>query len=324
MPGWLAGAYAASAVVPADLGGVPAGAALAHFHLCSAAWYACRWRQVRLSGRKGVQWYSAAADDDDDDDDDDDADDAVVVPAPLSRAQLALCAGSAVLQYPLFNPAAAAAPFVLSCLLGVPATSNVLLLVQGLALCAALLFEGSLLLPLGATVAALAGFGETAARATPRAFAWTTAAHCACGAAAVALHAWKPTPPGAAAPQGARLAQPLSAALGAVLCAEARVRAATRPGDPRAQVVWACRAAALGSACTLTFRVVAAVSGRAASNAASHVASAGLAALVLCAPWQWQMHAAWRRRGERQVLRGTPTAVALVTAAAVASLLPVV
>ena len=317
MPGWLAGAYAASAVVPADLGGVPAGAALAHFHLCSAAWYVCRWRQVRLSGRKGVQWSSAADDDDD----------AVVVPAPLSRAQLALCAGSAVLQYPLFNPAAAAAPFVLSCLLGMPATSNVLLLVQGLALSAALLFEGSLLLPLGATVAALAGFGETGARATPRAFAWTTAAHCACGAAAVALHAWKPTPPGAAAPQGARLAQPLSAALGAVLCAEARVRAATRPGDPRAQVMWACRAAALGSACTLTFRVVAAVSGRAASNAAdhaaSHVASAGLAALVLCAPWQWQMHAAWRRRGERQVLRGTPTAVALVTAAAVASLLPV-
>ena len=174
MHGWLVAAYAIRALLPLAPTGMPDAAFLANFHASSAVWYACRWRQIRLAGRKGVYWSEATKD--------------IIVPARLTRAQLGAIVLSAM-QCPLYNPAAAAAPFLLSCLMGIPATSNVMLLSQAFALCTALLFEGTLLLPIVSTLVALAGYGALGSRGTPRTFAWAAVAHCITAAGALGLRA---------------------------------------------------------------------------------------------------------------------------------------
>lgn len=301
MHGWLVAAYAIRALLPLAPTGVPDAAFLANFHASSAVWYACRWRQIRLAGRKGVYWSEATKD--------------IIVPARLTRAQLGAIVLSAVMQCPLYNPAAAAAPFLLSCLMGIPATSNVMLLSQAFALCTALLFEGTLLLPIVSTLVALAGYGELGSRGTPRTFAWAAVAHCITAAGALGLRALS-SPTLYANGFAARM---FTATFLAILCAEARVRAATELCSPPQHVMWVCRAATLGSMSTLTFRVLCARSGQ----PVSHVATGALTVLVLLSPWQWQLHGDWRRRGESSLLRPTPTAVSLIAAAAITSLCPV-
>ena len=299
----LAWAYACRALVPelSHVGAAPSLGGLAAFHATSALWYACRWSAVARTDLKGVTWVERS-----------EGARSLVAGAPLSRAETALAVTSAALQYPVYNPAAAAAPFLLHTALGLPTTSNVLLAVEVMAFCAALLFESSLLLPLCATGAAFYGYGTVGARATPRAFGYGVLAHLALGTASGALFLVR------GGGDGDRLAL-LSASASAVLCAEARVRAAASLGDARRQVVWACRTATLCSVATLAFRACAWT-----ATPGNHIATAGLGVLAACAPWHWQLDAAWRRRTtvpwRPSCTNIPPRAVAVATAAALASL----
>lgn len=198
---------------------------------------------------------------------------------------------SAAMQWPLSAPCAAALPFVACCLLGLETSigSNVMLLSQTLLLVVAVVFDGALLLPLLTTAVALIGFGVSAERADPLCFLLAVVAHAVFALlGAVALV----NAPLAHAPIAQARADLLSACFCAVLCAEARVRAATSAVCARTRVLWACRAATLGCLPALTFRGLA----EKKIIGTPHIATASLACVALCSPWFWNVHRAWRNK----------------------------
>ena len=144
------------------------------------------------------------------------------------------------MQWPISAPAPQPLPFVACCLLGLETSigSNVMLLSQTLLLVVAVVFDGALLLPLLTTAVTLIGFGVAAGRADPLCFFLSGVAHLVMALlGAVAL---VQTPFAHASPLLSRLDM-LSAMFCAVLCAEARVRAATSATPTRQRVLWACR-----------------------------------------------------------------------------------
>ena len=152
----------------------------------------------------------------------------------------------------------------------------------------AIVFDGALLLPLLTTAVALIGFGVSAHRADPGCFLFACIAHLVF--AVLGAIAYVQVPFDHKSLHLARL-DVLSACFCAVLCAEARVRAATSACPTRTRVAWATRAAALGCVPALAFRGLAE-----RSTSASHISTAALACLAACSPWFWHMHLVWRRQ----------------------------
>ena len=257
---WLAAAYLASAVVPSSRT-LPTPAAFAAFHAASAVWYACRWGRVQGTARKRVGWVRGG----------------VRAARPRHCGRHLAFVVSSLAQFPLHNPSAALFPFVVAAVLGLPRTvsGHGMMWLQCVLVTVAVLFDGAVAVALGGTALALFGFGSLSACADARAFAATTLAHLCAAILAVGVFGWQHTP------------DLCAVCLTAVLCAEARVRAATSVCRPRRRVMWACRAAAAGSVCTLAFRALA---------MPRHVSTTALGVCVLCAPWFWDAHDGWRRR----------------------------
>ena len=211
-----------------------------------------------------------------------------VQPNTASLQTRATFVASSVLQWPLLPACAAALPFVACCLLGLETSigSNVVLWSQTLLLVVAVVFDGALLLPLLTTAVALLGFGVTAERADHMCFFFACICHLLF--ALLGAVAWTQVPSVHKSLALARV-DVLSACFCAVLCAEARIRAATSAMPTRQRVLWACRAAAVGCVPSLVFRGLAEK-----STSTSHIATAALACVALCSPWFWNTHRVWR------------------------------
>lgn len=271
----LAAAYLARAVVPLA-STLPTSASVVAFHATSAVWYASRSPRIFLL-RRSLTWSRNGMAHG-------------VQPVLASTQTLALFAASSALQWPLSAPCAAALPFVACCLLGLETSigSNVMLLSQTLLLVVAVVFDGAVLLPMLTTAVALIGFGAFAERADPLCFFLAGVAHLVF--ALLGAVAWLHVPSVHKSAALARL-DVLSACFCAVLCAEARVRAATSAAPTRKKVLWSCRAAALGCIPALAFRGLAET-----STSTSHIATTALACVALCSPWFWHVHRAWHNK----------------------------
>ena len=271
---WLAAAYATRSVVPAA-STLPVPGSFVAFHVTSAAWYAARADRVCVSGAKQVAWSGERRE-------------RVVSAEDMSVSELFLYVASAVLQFPVYCPSAAVFPFAMCCLLGMESTinSNVMLMVQTLALCVSLVFDSALVLPLYSTAVALLGFGAMAPRATPIAFVASSIGHVFFSVLGAVV--WAQGVGVQTRRSSLQSADVLTACFAAVLCAEGRIRAAASPVDARKRVMRACRVAAVGSVLTCVFRVVAE-----RETNTPHVATTAIAVLVLCSVWNWSAHTAW-------------------------------
>lgn len=269
----LAAAYAARSLVPLA-SPLPTSLSVVAFHATSALWYACRTPRT-LPSKRALAWVRSGVV-------------RSVQPGPASAQTILMFAASSALQWPLSAPSAAALPFVACCLLGLETSigSNVMLLSQTLLLVVAVVFDGALLLPLLTTAVALIGFGAAAERADPMCFFLACITHLVF--ALLGAVAWLQVPSVHKSAALARL-DLLSACFCAVLCAEARVRAATSATPTRKRVMWVCRAATLGCVPALAFRGLAEK-----STSTPHIATAALACVALCSPWFWSVHRAWR------------------------------
>lgn len=265
----LAAAYLVRSAVP-SAAPLPSALSALVFHGASLGWFCLRASRLRYtSGRwvRGADGFRLNAS------------------REASWEQPIAFAVGSLLQFPLYPPCVS--PFALCALLGLETAvgSNVVMLFQTVCLGLAVLFQPVLLLPLAATSAALASFGATAHRAGRRAFNFAMVGHGAF--AAVAALAWMhrggPKPPSTTA-----AASVWGAALSAVLCAEARVRASLCTDSPTNAVAWACRAAALGCLVTLPVRFA-----REVWEEKNHAATSALALAALCAPWFWDFHKVW-------------------------------
>jgi len=269
----LAAAYATRSLLPLA-STLPTLASVVAYHATSAAWYAARSPRI-LSMQRSLTWSRNGVA-------------RGVRPGAATVQTKTMFVASTALQWPLSAPSAAALPFVACCLLGLETSigSNVMLLSQTLLLVVAVVFDGALLLPLLTTAASLIAFGVAAGRADASCFFMGGVAHLVLallGAAALLQ-----TPFVRASPLLSR-ADVLSACFCAVLCAEARVRAATSAAPTRRGVLWACRAATLGCIPSLTFRGLA----EKKTMDTPHIATAALACVALCSPWFWGVHRAW-------------------------------
>lgn len=295
-------AYAIQALSP-TASTLPTPESLAAFHLASALWYSARWDAVRCSDTKRAIWSGQS------------------VPKSWMRMSVAVhpnwfqvisCAAGSVLQFPLYNPAAAVFPFVLCCLFGmeVSMNSNVMLFFQTMCLCVAVLFDSAQLLPLYTTAVALTTFGTTARKATSHTFLITIMTHALFFvlAAMALVQTYNNRLPLSFLRQS-------SVCLSAVVCAEARIRAAAECSDSRMQVMWASRAACVGSLLTFVFRILAE-----RETNTPHVSTTALFVLVLCAPWNWTAHVPWRKHTASLTPSGLAiTFVFATTAASIAS-----
>ena len=299
---WLAVAYATRSLLPAA-STLPVPSSFVTYHAASVLWYAARANRVYMSSAKRVAWTTKTQSQS-------------VLSQDMSVSELCVYAASGVLQFPLYCPSAAMFPFAACCLLGMESTinSNVMLMVQMLALCVALVFDSALLLPLYTTTVALLGFGMMAPRATPIAFLALSLSHAIF--AVVGGIVWSQGFGVAVRRSSLHNADVLTACFAAVLCAEARLRAATTVVNVKRRVMWACRAASVGSVCTCVFRVVAE-----RETNTPHVSSTAIALLVLCSVWNWGAHVEWRNaavfppRPVAQKLTGLAVSFVLVTVA---------
>lgn len=214
-----------------------------------------------------------------------------VHPGGATAQTILMFVASTAMQWPISAPSAAALPFVACCLLGLETSigSNVMLLSQTLLLVVAVVFDGALLLPLLTTAVTLIGFGVAAGRADPLCFFLGGVAHLVMALLGAAALVQTPYP--RASPLLARVDM-LSAMFCAVMCTEARVRAATSATPTRQRVLWACRAATIGCVPALTFRGLA----EKKTMDTPHIATAALACVALCSPWFWNVHRAWRNK----------------------------
>lgn len=272
----LAAAYATRSILPLA-SPLPTSLSVVAFHATSAVWYAARSPRI-FSLRRSLTWSRNGT-----------AHGAR--PGAATAQTILMFVASTAMQWPLSAPCAAALPFVACCLLGLETSigSNVMLLSQTLLLVVAVVFDGALLLPLLTTAVALIGFGVAAGRADPLCFLLAAVAHMVFALlGAVALV----NAPSAHASVSQARVDLLSACFCAVLCAEARVRAATSATPTRQRVLWACRAATLGCVPALTFRGLA----EKKIIGTPHIATAALACVALCSPWFWHVHRAWRNK----------------------------
>lgn len=271
----LAAAYATRSLVPLA-SPLPTSLSVVTFHTTSAVWYAARAPRI-LSVQRSLTWSRNGVAHG-------------VHPAGATAQTVLVFVASTALQWPISSPSAAATPFVACCLLGLETSigSNVMLLSQTLLLVIAVVFDGALLLPLLTTAVALIGFGVAAARANPLCFFLGGVVHLVM--ALLGATALVQTPFAHASPLLARVDM-LSAMFCAVLCAEARVRAATSATPARKRALWSCRAATLGCLPALTFRGLAEK-----STSTPHIATSAMACVALCSPWFWNVHRAWRNK----------------------------
>lgn len=270
---WLAVAYAVRAFAPVA-STLPSAAALVAFHGVSAVWYAARYDQIALAKSRSIKWHPKTTAE------------RLLPQLTGSCAETVMCAASSVLQFPLSCPCAAAFPFVAFCLLGMESAvgGNVMLLLQSLLIAVAVVFDGALLLPLFSTSISLAGFAVLGPRASVLSFRLTAVGHAILATLAAIVFVQQTR-------QRYDAADALTAAFAAVMCAEARIRAATNAVDTRKIAIWACRVASAGCVVTLPLRAM-------AENIASapHVATIALGAVALLSPWNWNAHSAWNAR----------------------------
>ena len=282
----LAAAYLSRSLVPLA-STLPTSVSLVSFHATSALWYTVRAPRIAATGQRCLAWISG---------------DQVhsVKSQAASFKMLVMFVSSSVLQWPVSAPSAAAFPFVACCTLGLETSigSNVVLLSQTLCLVVAIVFDGAILLPLLTTALALVGFGVSAERADPACFAMACAGHLVF--ALLGMMAWVQIPSVHKSYGLARL-DVLSAMFCAVLCAEARVRAATSAVCTRKQVIVASRAAALGCVPALAFRGLAEK-----STSTPHIGTVALGCVAACSPWFWNVHRAWRaqRTSPPEMMKG--------------------
>jgi hypothetical protein len=182
-----------------------------------------------------------------------------------------------------------------------------MLLSQTLLLVVAVVFDNALLLPLMTTTASLIGFGVTAARADPVCFFLGGVAHVVLALLGSIVLVQTST---ARQSTSVARADALSACFCAVMCAEARVRAATTAVCARQRVMRACRAAVVGCVPALAFRALA----EKKTLDTPHIATAALACAAACSPWFWSAHRAWRaqRVSPPEIMNGEALMLALV------------
>jgi hypothetical protein len=173
-----------------------------------------------------------------------------------------------------------------------PRASHIMTCLQCVLCTVAVLFDGALALSFASTTVALFGFGSLSSSADTRTFALTILAHLCAATLTFAVFG------------GHHRSDLCSACFVAVLCAEARVRAATSVCRPRREVMWACRAATAGSVFTLTFRALV---------LPGHVSTAALGVCAASAPWYWDAHRAWRAVFPPQLPPPTVWSVTLLT-----------
>ena len=300
---WLAAAYAARALLPAA-STLPVPSSLVAYHVVSALWYAARADRVAMSFVGRVAWAKSSGD-------------TVVAAKDMSAWELFFYATSSVLQFPVYCPSAAVFPFVVCCLLGMESAinSNVMLMLQTLALCVSVVFDSALVLPLYTTAVALLGFGALGHRATPIAFGAVVLGHAVFATLGAVVWAQ-----GIGTPlhrSSLRNADVLTACFAAVMCAEARLRVATTAVHGKKRVVWACRVASVGGVLTCVFRIVAE-----RETNTPHVATTAIAVLLLCSVWNWSAHVGWSNVAAfppRPAQSATGLGVAFVIATTVSS-----
>lgn len=299
----LATAYLARSAVP-FASALPSILSVVAYHCTSALWYAARAPRILQSQRvltwspirSPVQWKRSSTT-------------RVVRASAASALTTVAWVASTAFQWPLSCPCASALPFVACCVLGLERSigSNVMLLFQTLLLVVAVVFDNALLLPFMTTTASLIGFGVTASRADPVCFFLGGVAHVVL--ALLGSIALVQTSTSRQSMTVAR-ADALSACFCAVMCAEARVRAATTVVCARQRVMWACRAAVVGCVPALAFRGLA----EKKMLETPHIATAALACAAACSPWFWNVHRAWRTQhiSPPQIMNGEALMLAVV------------